>query len=156
VKLEGTLSKTTFDSKSCRGFQFGWNRREASIPLPAVEGELDERGESEMRVQLPENLKAGLYRIRLAATVTEPGGRSVSANTSATLDLLGAHIGLRLATGQVVPAGEAAAVDWVRLTGEDQPAGPGEMTVQLLRVEYDTVLKQAEGRYVWQSVERTQ
>jgi len=156
VKLEGTLSKTVFDSKSCRGFVFGWNRREASIPLPAVEGKLNEQGESEMQVQLPENLKAGLYRMRLAATVTEPGGRSVSANTSAILDLFDAHIGLRLPKGRVVPVGEAVAVDWVRRTGEDQPAAPGEMTVQLLRVEYDTVLKQVEDRYVWQSVERTQ
>jgi len=156
VKLEGTLSKTTFDSKSCRGFQFGWNRREASIPLPVVEGVLNERGESEMQVQLPENLGAGLYRLRLAATVTEPGGRSVSANTSAILDLFDTHIGLRLPKGQVVRAGETVAIDWVRRTGEDQPAAPGEMTLQVLRVEYDTVLKQVEGRYIWQSAERTQ
>jgi len=156
VTIEGTLLKTTFDSKSSPGFQFGWIRREAPIPLSSGEGQLDERGESNLRVLLPDDLKAGLYRMRLSATVTEPGGRSVSANTSAILDLLGTHIGLRLPKGQVVPVGEPTAVDWVRLTGEDRPAAAGEMTLQLLRVEYDTVLKEAEGRYVWQSVEKTE
>ncbi|MEN6334351.1 MAG: MG2 domain-containing protein, partial [Phycisphaerales bacterium] len=156
VTLEGTLLKTTFDSKSSPGFQFGWVRREAPIPLPSGEGQLNEQGESNLRVLLPDDLKAGLYRMRLSTTVTEPGGRSVSANTSAILDLLGTHIGLRLPKGQVVPVGEPVAVDWVRLTGEDRPAAAGEMTLQLLRVECDTVLKEAEGRYVWQSVEKTE
>jgi hypothetical protein len=156
VTLEGTLRKAAFDSKTCPGFQFGWNRREAPIPLPDVVEQLDEQGGCEMQVQLPENLKPGLYRMRLSATVTEPGGRSVSANAAAVLDLLDLHVGLRLPKGQVVPVGQAVAVDWVRLTGEDRPAAPGEMTLQLLRVQYDTVLKEVDGRYVWQSVERTE
>lgn len=156
VTLQGTLSKATFDSKACPGFQFGWTRREASVLLPDVEGRLDKQGGCEMAVQLPEDLKAGLYRMRLATTVAEPGGRSVSANASAILDLLDIHLGLRLSKGQVVPVGEPVTIDWVRLTGEDRPAAPGEMTLALLRVEYDTVLKEVEGRYVWQSVERTE
>ncbi len=155
VQLEGTLWREPFDSKAHDDYQFGADRRDAPIVLPTVAGQLDEQGGCTMQVQLPENLKPGLYRMRLSATVTEPGGRSVSANTSAILDLLDTHIGLRLPEGQVAPVGEAVAVDWVRLTGEDRPADPGEMTLQLLRVEYDTVLKKVEDRYVWQSVERT-
>ncbi len=156
VKVEGTLWPTAFQSKAHPDFQFGSNRREPPIPLPAVDGQLDGQGACEVQVTLPENLKAGLYAMRLSATVTEPGGRSVSSNTSATLDLLDTHIGLRLAKGQVIPVGEAIPVDWVRLTGRDQPATSGRMTVQLMRVEYDTVLKKVDDRYVWQSVEKTQ
>lgn len=155
VRLEGTLWREPFDSKAHPDYQFGVDRREAPIVLTTVEGQLDGQGGADMQAQLPENLKPGLYRVRLAATVTEPGGRSVSANASAVLDLLDTHVGLRLPKGQVAPVDEAIAVDWVRLTGEDRPAGPGRMTLQLLRVEYDTVLKKVNDRYVWQSVERT-
>jgi len=156
VKIEGTLRRIAFESKTQPDFQFGSDRRQAPIPLPTVEGQLDRLGRCEMQVRLPENLTAGLYHMRLSATVTEPGGRSVSSNTSATLDLLDTHIGLGLPKGRVVPAGEVIAVDWVRLTGEDRPGAPGEMTMQLLRVEYDTVMKKIEDRYVWQSVEKTE
>lgn len=155
VKVEGTLRLTAYKSKAHPDFQFGSNKREAPILLPEDEAQLDGQGLCEVAVKLPEDLKAGLYTMRLAATVTEPGGRSVSANASATLDLWDVHIGLRMPKGQVVPVGETLAVDWVRLTGADVLAAPGRMTVQLLRVEYDTTLKKVDGRYVWQSVDKT-
>ena len=154
VQVEGTLLRIAFDSKTHPEFQFGSKERRAPIPLPAVVEQLDENGKCEPSVHLPQDLKAGLYFMRLSATVTEPGGRSVSSTTSATLDLLDTHIGLRLPKGQVIPVGQAVAVEWTRLTGEDRPAVPGEMAMQLLRVEYDTVLKQDEDRHIWQSVER--
>ena len=90
----------------------------------------------------------------LSATVTEPGGRSVSSYTSAVLDQLGRHIGLRLSAGKVVAVGKPVSVDWVMVTGEDEPAAPGQMTMRLARVEYDTVLKEVNGKRVWRSVER--
>jgi uncharacterized protein YfaS (alpha-2-macroglobulin family) len=124
------------------------------MPLAAVEGELDEQGRREMSLPLPEDLEKGIYLMRLSATVTEPGGRSVSSHASATVDLLDRHVGLRLPEGQVVPVGQAVAVDWVRLNGADQPLPVGGMTVQLLRMEYDSVLKQVGNRYRWQSVEK--
>lgn len=156
VKLEGTIWPTAFDSKANPDFQFGSGRREPPILLPTTASQLGEQGQCEMRASLPEGLKAGLYNVRLSATVTEPGGRSVSSNTSTVLDLLDTHIGLQLATGQVIPVGEAVSVDWVRLTGQDQPAAAGAITMQLVRVEYDTVLKKVNDRYVWQSVEKTE
>ncbi|RPJ32530.1 MAG: hypothetical protein EHM35_11370, partial [Planctomycetaceae bacterium] len=85
VKTEGTLWPTAFESKAHPDFQFGSNRRQAPILMPAADGQLDGQGACEVQVKLPENLKAGLYAMRLSATVTEPGGRSVSSNTSATL-----------------------------------------------------------------------
>ncbi|HNS23154.1 MAG TPA: alpha-2-macroglobulin family protein [Sedimentisphaerales bacterium] len=151
--VQGTIA---IDSKTHPDFQFGSGGRGASIPLTTVADQLDEQGQCETSIQLPQDLKAGLYHMQLSATVTEPGGRSVSFNTSAVLDLLDRHIGLRMPKGQVAPVGEPVAVDWVRLTGDDQPAAPGRMTVQLLRVDYDTVLRKDEDRYVWQSVERTE
>lgn len=156
VKIEGTLWPAAFESKAHPDFQFGSNHRQAPILMPAADSQLDGQGECEVQVKLPENLKAGLYAMRLSATVTEPGGRSVSSNTSATLDLLDTHVGLRLAKGQVIPVDETIPVDWILRTGRDQPATSAGMTVQLMRVEYDTALKKVDGRYVWQSVEKTQ
>jgi hypothetical protein len=156
VKLDGTLRPIRFDSRAHPDYRFGLDRREAPIPLPPVDGQLDEKGQSQVQAELPKSLKAGLYRVHLSATVTEPGGRSVSSNTTATLDLLGTHIGLRSPKGQIVPIGETVSVDWVRQTGQDQPAAPGGMTVQLVRVRYDTVLKQVDGKYIWQSTEKTE
>jgi hypothetical protein len=75
VRLEGTLWPTAFESKAHPDFQFGSNRREASILLPAADGQLDGQGGCEVQVNLPEALKAGLYAMRVSATVTEPGGR---------------------------------------------------------------------------------
>ncbi|MGE5297086.1 MAG: MG2 domain-containing protein, partial [Solirubrobacterales bacterium] len=95
VQVEGTLLRESFDSKSHPDYEFGLDRRDAPIVLPTVDGQLDEQGGCDVQVQLPGNLKPALYRMRLAATVTEPGGRSVSANTSALVDRVDTHIGLR-------------------------------------------------------------
>ncbi len=155
AQLAGTLVPIRFQSKTCPDYQFGLDLREAPRQVPEVESRLDDQGQCQIDASMPQGLKAGLYTMRLAATVTEPGGRSVSSNVVAGLDLLDMHIGLRSPRGQVVPIGEAIPVEWVRLTGRDVPAAPGRMTAQLVRVEYDTVLKQVDGKYVWQSSEKT-
>ncbi len=154
VTLNGTLVPRRFESKAQPGYQFSPDKREASVQLPKVEDSLDEQGHCQIDANIPRKLKPGLYAMYLSATVTEPGGRSVSSNMSCVLDLLDIHVGLRLPRGQVVPIGQTIALDWVRLTGHDLPAMPGRMTAQLLRVEYDTVLKQIEDKYVWQSSEK--
>lgn len=154
MRLSGTLVPERFESKTHPDHQFGLGQREASIALPDVDARLDAEGRCQIDANVPRPLKAGLYTMRMAATVTEPGGRSVSSNLAPTLDLLDLHIGLRSEKGQVVPIGEPVSVDWVRLTGLDQSAAPGQMTAQLVRVEYDMVLKQVEGKYVWQSSEQ--
>lgn len=156
VKIEGTLWAKRFESDRYDGFRFGVINNAGPITLSIAEGLLDDRGACETPIDLPENLRPGLYRMNLSATVVEPGGRSVSSNTSATLDLLNTHIGVRSRVGQVAGVDEAFLVDWVRLTGIDGPAPVGEMVVRLLRVEYDTILKWVNQRRVWQSVERTE
>ncbi len=156
VKIEGRLWPTRFMSETYNEFNFGVQTNNGPILLPTTEGLLDDRGQSELPISMPENLKAGLYRMTLSATVIEPGGRSVSSNTSATLDLLGMHIGLRSRTGQVAGVDDPFNVEWVRLTGSNEPAQSGVMTLRLLRVEYDTVLKWVNQRRVWQSIERTE
>jgi uncharacterized protein YfaS (alpha-2-macroglobulin family) len=154
VTVEGTLRAIAFESKRYPDYEFGPLNSRKYVSLPKLTGRLNENGKAQLELKLPKSLKAGLYRMWLCATITEPGGRSVSSNTSAILDRLGRHIGLRFAAGRVVAVARPVAVDWAMVTGEDEPDTPGKMTARLVRVEYDTVLKQVNGKRVWHSTER--
>ena len=155
VAVTGTLGPIRYQSKRCGDYTFGLKTDQRAISLPDVKSELDKEGRAELRIPLPEPVTAGLYRMRLSATVTEPGGRSVSANASAILDNLDRHIGIRLPSGQVVPVGKPLEVNWVRLTGNDEPAPQGELRMRFVRVHYDTALRLVNNRRVWKSTERT-
>ncbi len=155
VKIDGTLRATTFRSERFADFYFGTGRKSNYISLPTSVGKLDEKGRASIVVELPELSAAGLYRMDLSATVTELGGRSVSSNTSAVVDQSGHHIGLRLKDGRVVSVDKPVSVDWITLNGDDEPAPGGDVQMRLVRVEYDTVLKEVNRRHVWESIERT-
>jgi len=153
--VEGTLRAVAYRSTSHRDYRFHAPSHRKPIYLSEVKGKLDANGKAELDVKLPTlPADAGVYVMQLAATVTEPGGRSVSANTSAVLDRSDRHIGLRLAKGQLTEVGKPVRIDWVALTGADEPSEPGAMSMTLVRVEYDSVLKKINRRWVWQSVER--
>ncbi|MHC4286592.1 MAG: hypothetical protein ACYSWZ_27085, partial [Planctomycetota bacterium] len=154
VKVQGSLRKIAFNSKKYPDFHFSTGKKSKHISVPTCTGQLDNQGKTNLEIQPPKSLEAGIYRMALSATVTETGGRSVSSNMSAILDNLDHHIGLRLPTGRMVEANEPVSVDWVSLTGDEKPNGPGEMEVRLVEVEYDTVLKEVNRRRVWQSVEK--
>jgi len=156
VAITGTLRPVRYHSTKHPEYKFGCKTDQRVVSLPDSEGQLDEKGRADLQVRLPESFNGGLYRMWLSATVTEPGGRSVSANTSAILDTLNRHIGLRMPSGQVVPVGEPLKVSWIRLTGDDKPAPEGELRMRLVRVEYDTVLQLVNNRRVWKSTERTE
>ncbi|MCK4294774.1 MAG: hypothetical protein KAY65_16350 [Planctomycetes bacterium] len=155
VTVSGTLQSIEFESSEYPDYKFGRGKSRPSISLPDSKGELDKEGKAELPAELPESLEAGLYRVWLLATVTELGGRSVSANVSATLDTLDRHIGLRLQPGQIVSVGTPLQVHWVRLTGENKLALEGDMKMRMVRVEYDSVLKVINNKRVWKSTERT-
>lgn len=156
VKVSGTLQPIEFESSEYPDYKFCRDKsRPKIISLPDSNGELDKEGKAELSAELPASLQPGLYRVWLLATVTELGGRSVSANVSATLDTLDRHIGLRLQPGQIVSVDVPLQVHWVRLTGEDKLAPEGDMKMRMVRVEYDNVLKVINNRRVWKSVERT-
>ena len=154
VKISGTLESVEFKSSEYPDYKFTRSKSHPSISLPDSKGELDKKGKAKLSAELPESLKAGLYRVWLLATVTEPGGRSVSDNVFTTLDTLDRHIGLRLGPGQIVSVGAPLQMHWVRLTGESKLAPEGDMKMRLVRVEYDSVLKVINDRRVWESTER--
>ncbi|MHC4099022.1 MAG: alpha-2-macroglobulin family protein, partial [Planctomycetota bacterium] len=154
VKVQGSLRTITFKSKKYPHFHFGMGKKGKHISVPICTGRLDNQGKANLEIQPPKSLEAGIYQMALSATVTETGGRSVSSNMSAILDNLDHHIGLRLPTGRMVEANEPVSVDWVSMKGDEKQAGTGEMEVRLVEVEYDSALKEVNGRRVWRSVEK--
>ncbi|MCF7974740.1 MAG: hypothetical protein K9N55_13060 [Phycisphaerae bacterium] len=154
VSITGWAKRLSFRSRDYARYQFGDTRQDTKALMP-IKGQLDDAGRVEMPIEVPASLQKGLYTLHLSATVTEPGGRSVSANTATVMDQVDLHVGLYFPEGDLVEANEPFPVDWVRLTGQDQLADPGAMTVRLERVEYETVFKTVNNRSVWETVEKT-
>jgi hypothetical protein len=155
LAVEAKLTAVAFESPAHKAFHFGSPAGAGGgkgTEIAAISTALDAQGKASLAVPLPKDLAAGLYKMVLSATVTEVGGRSVSAGAVAVVDRLDRHIGLR--PPGIAPVGKAVSVDWVRLTGLAKPADAGEMKMTFSRVEYDTVLRHVDGRYVWQSTER--
>ena len=155
LKVEGVLRTVAFKSGEFPNFHFGTGQKSKQLLIPDTAGQLDGNGKAKIAIQLPKLPAAGIYQLDFSATVTESGGRSVSSNSSAILDELDHHIGLRLRDGEVVAVDKPTAADWVSLTGEGKQVPAGKMEMRLVSVEYDTVLKEIDGRQVWESVEKT-
>lgn len=100
------------------------------------------------RVVVPLQATApGLWRCDVTATVTEAGGRSVSAKTSLEYDTAGVHLGLRGA--QTVATGKPFALSWVAVDTQGQGVVVPELRAELLRVETDWVCEVVDHRRVW-------
>ncbi len=156
VRVEGYLREAAFRSKRSPQFRFGTPLGRRSVTLKTISGQLDSSGKTRLDLKLPEKLKPALYRATVSGSVTEPGGRTVSGNTTLIVDRLGLHIGLHIPGGAVVPTDEDIEVRWVRLIGLDEPAEGGAMILRLLRLEHDTAVEKVNGRWVWRSTERTE
>jgi len=154
VTVTGTFSSIPYTSARHKDYAFCRAAKTRRIASPTVRGRLDEHGRATVELALPKKCAPGLFRGRVSASVTEPGGRSVSANATVVIDTLDVHVGLRLPAGRVVPTGRDLVVDWIRVTGSDEPADPAAMIFALMRVEHDYSLKIVNGRHVWKSFER--
>jgi hypothetical protein len=154
VKAEAWLYAMRFESRKHKGYVFGLPLSHVRINAETIKGNLDGEGKATLEIPLPEGVGRGLYRMGITATVTEPGGRSISSNSSAVVDRLNHHIGLRLAGEQIVRPGQAVGVEWVSLGGGDELRSCEGLEARLEVVEYETVLKEVNGRQVWRSEEK--
>jgi uncharacterized protein YfaS (alpha-2-macroglobulin family) len=152
----GTWQRIPFVSEmaECRGFTFGDSHQASRVPIAEIKEILDAKGRATVEVASPATAACGLWRGTLAATVTEPGGRSVSKNVAVLLDTADRHIGLRLPLGNVVSSNTPVKLEWIQRTGLDAAAAPGPIDFSVVRVEYDTGVRRVHGRLVWNSVER--
>ncbi len=153
VSVEGILAPIVFSCEEYAEYCFGELDADPPIALDPTRSELDPNGQADVQVVLPQTLKPGLYRLMLSATVTEPGGRSVSRNLSVVVDRLDRHIGIKTPVGRVVRAQEAAAADWIVVSGAGAVVEANELTMSLARLTYEASMQRVNDQWVWKSVE---
>jgi alpha-2-macroglobulin len=154
LSVAGEFRRVAYKSARFGQFSFGEAEQKESWKLPEISEELDDEGRADVELPVPESKASGLWEGRVAATVTEPGGRSVSTNVPVVIDTADRHIGLRLPAGRVVATNAGPVeVEWVFVTGDDEAAA-GTIEFSLARVEHDSVVKMVNKRPVWKSVER--
>ncbi len=172
VGVTGTLAAVAYESAEHPTFTFGDPSRAFDWRIEPVSAALDADGRAEAPIELPDPqaIRARLgaagaagdpapprvarWRGDVNITVTEPGGRSVSAAARVLVDAAPRFLGLRLPAGKVAPTDESLTVEWVCVRGDDAPAAIERFDAELFRVEYDNVLESVNGRPTWKSLER--
>jgi len=154
LKVNCTLEAKQFQSNEYRNYQFGLPNHIRSISLPEIALNLDKQGQATVDIPLSDSLEAALYKLYITATLTEPGARSVSSNTSTLVDRLNHHIGLKSLADQIIAPNEPLNIDWVSLTGKGESFITDQISYELFSVEYNTVLKMVNDKRVWQSEEK--
>ncbi|MFQ5653795.1 MAG: alpha-2-macroglobulin, partial [Planctomycetota bacterium] len=156
------LEPLTFRSGSHPGFCFTEEKPRRARKIDATGLELDPEGADRLAPELPGDLPPGLWRVTFSATVTEPGSRSVSSRAEARHDSATRHLGLALPQegDHSLPAGRESVIRWVLLDAEDSlaklPENDAEIAWELLRVRWESILREVNGRAVWRQEERTE
>ncbi len=63
------------------------------------------------------------------------------------------HLGLKTTSGRIASPGSPIEIEWIQLTGTDELADPHPISLAVYRVEFDWVVNEIDGRFVWQSEE---
>ncbi|MEI7657305.1 MAG: MG2 domain-containing protein [Phycisphaerae bacterium] len=118
-------------------------------PGGTIESTLDAAGVAAVAWPMPS--VAGSWRTTLDASVTEAGGRTVSASRVVEIDTLAQHLGLRVVRNgaEAAPTG----IEWLRVAGAKPLAASEDLTFRVVRVETDWRLQEVWGRLTWKSAE---
>jgi uncharacterized protein YfaS (alpha-2-macroglobulin family) len=154
LTLSPSLKSAGFESKRFSGFTFDDGRPAKKLEVETVQESLDKAGKSSTSFALPDGEEKRLWRANVTATVTEPGGRSVSQSSAIIIDEIDRHLGLRLEAGRVVRSKKQTPVNWCLVNGGDEPVRPAKLRMLLERIEHDWTLQAVDGNNVWKSVER--
>ena len=148
--VRGGYHRVPFKSKRFPDYRFKLLDGESTRSTSAAEGATDGDGQAEIllaesRVRhLP-----GLWEGRFHATVTVPGGRSVSDRFTFRSDPLGSHLGLAFPENFPPPPDESFDLSLVMVDGEDKPMASNDTEVVLERVDRHWVLQEVDGSRVW-------
>jgi uncharacterized protein YfaS (alpha-2-macroglobulin family) len=163
VRFRLLFDPAPFEPEGFGDFVFGdEDRQDRALAPMGAQTETDALGNASVRLALHDGIEArAALRITVAASVTVPGGETVTATAAAPFDPVPYYLGIRLAADSALPAGSTPggrAFDWLAVDpGGSLRANPAGLTWELLAVDWDYVLRQgAEGRYVrdWQRVLR--
>ncbi len=149
VEARLRLVPETFDPDGWSDYTFSDSSRSFSPRDNKVgEGTLDEEGEKEFVVRLPDDLQpASALTARLTASVQEVGGRSVTSVADRACHAYPRYVGVQNPDDHVTPGTET--VIRCALVGPDgQAASDGQLNVRIYRVHWHSVMKKtAQGGY---------
>jgi len=154
VVATGTWQRIPFVSNDHLGYTFGDFGGRNQQQLSDINGKLDDAGQCDLPIVAPQDERPGLWTAAVVTTVTETGGRSVSATCRLEADTAGIHIGIKPPEKKIVVVDDAATLEWVLLNGDGSRALPRPLEMSLARIDYDTIVAQVNGRPVWKTVER--
>ncbi|MBI5725745.1 MAG: hypothetical protein HZA50_17430 [Planctomycetes bacterium] len=142
AKITGTISPAPFRPKAFAGYQFGADYDLPTQSMHSTEVFLDDKGKADINLDLPDKLRPGFYRVQACATVTEMGGRSVSAATAFTVDTAGRHVGVMLPEGRIVQTDQPVSARWGQVDGAGKQAEGGPVEWSLWLIEWDWVAQE--------------
>jgi uncharacterized protein YfaS (alpha-2-macroglobulin family) len=154
LSVTGYYQLVPFRSQFVKDFQFTApeNAERTNVDLQGLQ--LDAQGRCEVELPKPPKSPLGIWKANLTATVTEPGGRSISRNPSFAWDMSDRHIGLK--AERSIVANSDIPIEVAQLTGADLPATPGAVQISLNQIEHDTVVRRnQQGSMEWISTERS-
>ena len=156
VRVDGDYRAARFRSRQFPAFRFGPRRVSGRYPIDTITTKLSTKGTAQITIQDPIIEQQQRYEVATVATVTEDGGRSVSRMSSFVRDTSEFHLGLKTKRSGVVATNSETEISWTLRTPGDKLAEAVPLQFELVRIEYDNVLRRVNGRTIWESVERTE
>ena len=152
VVSEDTLPPGT-DAAQWRSFVFGNTRQFESQRIELGEAKTDAEGKARYQFTVPATLKApSLLNGILTATVSEVGGRAVTASHRVVIHPYSHYVGVRRTTTGEVKINQPLRFDYVAVD-DTMAVTPGRaLKLSLHKVHWNTILRQnAAGRYEYVS-----
>ena len=153
---DGILPSST-DTAKWRTFVFGNTRQFESQQIELGEAKTDAEGKAHYQFTIPEALKApSLLNGILTCTVSEIGGRAVTAAHRVVIHPYSHYVGIRRATSGTVKINQPLRFDYVAVDST-MAAAPGRpLKLSLHKVHWNTILRRnAAGRYEYVSEPQT-
>lgn len=153
LAVTGHYQLVPFNSQLGKDFRFHAATDAERVNIDLRELQLDAQGRCEVKLLSPPKSPLGIWKAAITTTVTEPGGRSISQNLSFHWDTADRHIGLKAA--QLTAVNQDVSVEFIQLSGADQPATAGPVEITLNQIEHETVVRRnGRGAMEWISTER--
>ena len=140
-----------------RSFVFGNTRKFESQRLELGEAKTDAEGKALYQFTIPATLKApSLLNGILTASVSEIGGRAVTASQRVVIHPYSHYVGIRRATTGTVKINQSLRFDYVAVDDAMAIAPGRALKLSLHKVHWNTILRQnATGRYEYVSEPQT-
>ena len=151
------VSDDATDATKWRSFVFGNTRQFESQRIELGEAKTDAEGKARYQFTIPETLKApSLLNGILTATVSEVGGRAVTASNRVVIHPYSHYAGVRRATTGAVKINQPLRFDYIAVD-DTMAVTPGRaLKLSLHKVHWNTILRQnAAGRYEYVSEPQT-